>query len=89
MASKMYEARVYKDGRELRGEDPWLTTVDFDDGERTADKLDRHLLGAALRSGAHRTEVHRFHLEFRDIDGEGKGHGRVLFRWVPPAAEGV
>lgn len=89
MASKIYEIRIFKDGREARGMDPFLTSVDLEDGAATADTLNRHLLGAVLRANAHRNDAHRFHLEFRDIDDGGKGRGPVLFRWAMPAAEGT
>ncbi|MER7331731.1 MULTISPECIES: hypothetical protein [unclassified Micromonospora] len=88
MSSKIYELRVFKDGREVRGMEPFLTSVDLADGDATADTLNRHLLGSALRAGAHRSEAHRFHLEFRDIDTDGKGRGPVLFRWAMPATGG-
>lgn len=87
MVSKIYEIRVLKDGREVRDMPAFLDSIDLDDGDRTRDTLNRHVLGAALRAGAHRREIHRFHLEFRAIDGDGKGRGPVMFRHVPPAAE--
>lgn len=86
MASKICEIRVFKDGREVRGMQPFLTSVDLTEGESTANTLNRHLLGAALRDGSNRRDLHRYHLEFRDIDSDGKGFGRAL-RWVMPAAE--
>ncbi|MER7166746.1 hypothetical protein ABT336_11880 [Micromonospora sp. NPDC000207] len=63
----------------------FLDGLDLDDADGTNDTLDRHVLGAALRAGANRREIHQFHLELRAIDGDGKGRGPVLFRWVPPA----
>lgn len=68
---------------------PFLSSVDLEDGTATADTLNRHLLGAVLRANAHRRDAHRFHLEFRAIDGDGKGRGPVLFRWAMPAVEGM
>ncbi|WP_328344744.1 hypothetical protein [Micromonospora sp. NBC_00421] len=89
MASKIYEITVYKDRREVRDMQPFLTSVDLEDGDTTADTLNRHLLGAVLRANAHRSDVHRFHLEARDVDRDGKGRGSVLWRWAMPAGEGV
>lgn len=89
MASKIYEIQVFKDRREVRDMQTFLSNVDLEDGAATADSLNRHLVGAVLRANAHRSDAHRFHLEFRDIDADGKGRGPVLFRWAMPAAEGV
>lgn len=86
MPPKIYEIKVFKKDREVREINPFLTGLDLLDAEATADLLNRHLLGATLRSGARRDEEHEFHLEVRDINHEGKGAGRLLFRWVLPAA---
>lgn len=88
MAPKIYEIKVFREGRELRDSDinPFLTGLDLSEreAEKTADLLNRHLLGAVRRSGARRDDVHLFHMEVRDINHEGKGAGRPLFRWVLP-----
>ncbi|MEV0214325.1 hypothetical protein [Micromonospora sp. NPDC050695] len=89
MASKIYEISVFKDQRQVRDMPAFLAPVDLEDGATTMRTLNQHLLGAVLRANAHRTDMHRFHLEFRDIDAGGKGHGKVLFRWVMPASEGA
>lgn len=93
MPPKIYEIKVFRNERETREINPFLASIDLSnsDGsaETTAGTLNRHLLGAALRSGASRNQVHQFHLEVRDIDRDGKGAGRVLFRWVVPASEDV
>lgn len=87
MASKIYEIQVFKDQRLVRDMPAFLAPVDLEDGETTKHTLNQHLLGAVLRAGSRRSDMHRFHLEFRDIDAGGKGRGSVLFRWVMPAAE--
>lgn len=88
MPPKIYEIKVFRDGRELRDSDinPFLTGLDLTDAEVTADLLNRHLHGAARRSGARQDEIHLFHMEIRDVNHEGRGMGRPLFRWVLPAA---
>ncbi|MFG2046103.1 hypothetical protein ACGFIW_01565 [Micromonospora sp. NPDC048935] len=87
MASKIYEINVFKDQRPVRDMPAFLSAVDLEDGENTERTLNQHLLGAVRRANAHRSDIHRFHLEFRDIDAGGKARGPVLFRWVMPASE--
>ncbi|GGM27443.1 hypothetical protein GCM10011608_10260 [Micromonospora sonchi] len=88
MASKIYEINVFHNGRPVRDINPFLTAIDLDDASETKRDLNRHLLGAVLRSGARRDLAHEFHLEVRDIDTDGKGRGPVLWRWAMPASEG-
>lgn len=89
MASKIYEINVFHNGRPVRDINPFLTSIDLEDGDKTADTLNRHLHGAVLRSGNRASVAHEFHLEVRDIDTAGKGRGPVLWRWAMPAAEGA
>ncbi len=87
MASKIYEINVFQNGRPLRDINPYLTAIDLEDGENTGKELNRHLLGAVLRSGTSRSRAHEFHIEARDIDTDGKGRGPVLWRWAAPAEQ--
>ncbi|QKW15409.1 hypothetical protein [Verrucosispora sp. NA02020] len=89
MASKIYEINVFHNGRPVRDINPFLTAIDLEDGDKTGDTLNRHLLGAVLRSGSRRNTAHEFHLEVRDIDSDGKGRGPVLWRWAMPAEQDI
>lgn len=89
MASKIYEINVFHNGRPIRDVNPYLTAIDLADGDTTGTTLNRHLLGAVLRTGSRRSLAHEFHLEVRDTDTDGKGRGPVLWRWVMPAEQGI
>ena len=87
MAPRIYEIKVYKAEREIRGVNPFCAGLDLDSAESTAALLNGHLYGAVLRSGGRRDEAHLFHMEVRGVDSYGKGAGQVLFRWALPAPE--
>jgi hypothetical protein len=89
MPSKIYELRVFREGRQVNDTSPFLAAFDLSPAgaDRTATLLERHLRGAVRRAKAGAAEEHLFHLEARDITDEGKGIGQVLFRWVLPAEE--
>jgi hypothetical protein len=89
VAAQIFEIKLYREGREVRGAEPFLTGLDLDAAEVTVPLLNGHLLGAVLRSGGRRDEQHLYHLEAKQVDRYGKGAGQVLFRWVLPAAEDV
>lgn len=88
MASKLFEIKVFRKEREVDGVNPFVTGLDLDNAEVTYNRLNRHLIGAALRAGGTRSDLHEFHLEFREMDGHGKPSGTRRI-WVHPVVEEV
>lgn len=84
MPPKIYELTVYRDGRPVRGVNPFLTSVNFDQADTAAAQLNGHLTGAARRDNAGRDDWHHYHLEGRETNRDGKPAGQVLFRWALP-----
>lgn len=89
LAAQIFEIKLYREGREVRGSNPYLTGLDLEAADVTTPLLNGHLLGAVLRAGGRREEAHLYHLEARQVDRYGKGAGQVLFRWALPASEDV
>ena len=85
MASKIYEVKAFRDGREVRNVNPHLASLDLTAARSMSALLTGHLYGAVERDGKSRDEAHLYHLEVRNIDDHGQGTGRVLFRWTVPA----
>jgi hypothetical protein len=82
---KTYELRVFKRDRELRqGAEAIRVPLDLGDPSGTADLLERHLIAAAERDGARRSEAHLYHFEVHEVYGGEHVERKVAFKFSLP-----
>lgn len=86
MPPRLYEIRVYRDGRESRLE-PILAELDFNRHPEDVNRLlTRHVWAAAKRLGVRDRHVHEVELRVRETM-DGRGTGRVLTSFALPVQE--
>ncbi|MCW6003830.1 hypothetical protein K1W54_04435 [Micromonospora sp. CPCC 205371] len=82
---KTYELRVFKRDREItRGAEAIRVPLDLSNAETTRDLLERHLIAAAERDGAHRREAHLYHFEAHEVYSGEHVERRTAFKFSLP-----
>lgn len=84
MSRRLYELKIFKEMREVRGLEPILAVLDLSDLDETERLMTAHLEGAAERAGERRDRAHLFSLEAREAEDDGRAWGDPKFRWALP-----